>query len=137
MSNRVFHSIASVTMFIGMIVTLSLLVACGGGPSGPSGDPSGNGIIDSSSTGNSNNTSSSSGPTTDVRDYGNLSTAIEAIGAAQTTLVISTPQILTENTTIPPNIGLVIQNGGTITKDSLYTLALNGPFEAGLKSNIS
>jgi len=107
-------------MFIGATLILALLITCGGGSGSTGGDPNANPII------------SSSPPTIDVSDYGNLSTAIEAIGAAQTTLVISTPQILTENTTIPPNIGLVIQNGGTITKNSLYTLALNGPFEAGL-----
>jgi type II secretory pathway component GspD/PulD (secretin) len=117
MSNRVFSSIGSVPMSLGMIVIFSLLLICGGGGSATGHDPSGNRIIGGS-------TNTIYGRTIDVLDYGNLVSAIKAMGTAQTTLVISTPHILTEDTTIPSNIYLVIQNGGTITKDSSYKLTI-------------
>ena len=133
MRSRVFSAIVSLAMFMRVALILALLATCGGGGGNPIGDPSGgNPIGNPSENAGSSSSSSSLGPTTDIRDYGNLSAAIKAIGSTQTTLVIPNAQILTENTTIPPNIYLVIQNGGTITKNSSYTLTIQGPFEAGL-----
>jgi hypothetical protein len=76
--------------------------------------------------------SSISGQLTDVREYGNLSAAIRALGTTPATLVVTNSQVITENTVIPSNIHLVIENGGMITKDLFHSLTINGPFEAGL-----
>lgn len=62
--------------------------------------------------------------------YVSLNAAVAAIGATQKTLVVTSGQTLTANLTIPSNIKLVVQLGGSIIKASTYTLAINGPLIA-------
>jgi hypothetical protein len=71
-------------------------------------------------------------PVVDVRAYASINAAVTAIGATETTLVISDAQTLTANLTIPSTLTLKILNGGSIVKASTYTLTINGNFEAGL-----
>ena len=68
----------------------------------------------------------------DVRDYGDsISTALGVIGEARATLWVPSGISLSEDTTIPANVGLKIQYPGSITLGD-YDLTINGPFEAGL-----
>ncbi len=58
---------------------------------------------------------------------------IDAVAAAKDkTLVISSPQKLTTNFTIPENVSVVVLKGGTIKKESDAKLTIGGPFSAGL-----
>lgn len=70
-------------------------------------------------------------PWVNVNDYNDLSTAIAAIGAAKTTLLITDTQ-LTNSLTIPLNINLVIIKTGTLSVNPGQTVIINGSFEAGL-----
>lgn len=68
----------------------------------------------------------------DVRGYGDsISTALGVIGEARATLYVPSGISLSEDTTIPANVGLKIQYPGSITLGD-YDLTINGPFEAGL-----
>jgi len=65
----------------------------------------------------------------DVRGYGDsISTALGVIGEARATLWIPSGISLSEDTTIPANVGLKIQYPGSITLGD-YSLTINGPFE--------
>ena len=69
--------------------------------------------------------------TVSIQDYGNnLAVALTAIGAASQTLVINVPITLAGNTTIPANVSLLMEKGGSITTTG-YTLTINGAFLAG------
>lgn len=67
----------------------------------------------------------------DSSTYASINAAVTAIGATEAVLVVSTAETLAAALTVPANISLVIQKGGSITKDSTYTLTINGPFTAG------
>jgi hypothetical protein len=68
----------------------------------------------------------------DCNKYASINAAVTAIGATQTTLVVSNAQTLTANLTIPSTLTLKILKGGSIVKASTYTLTVNGNFEADL-----
>src|SRR3990167_4387068 len=70
-------------------------------------------------------------PWVDVRAYIDLPTAITAIGATSTTLLISTSQTLTNNLTVPPNVTLSFIQGATITIPTTKTLYIKGTVDAG------
>jgi len=58
-------------------------------------------------------------------DYGNsFATAITAIGAAKTTLLVKSPITVTANTTIPVNIDLSVSDLGLITVNTGVTLTV-------------
>lgn len=64
----------------------------------------------------------------DIECYTNFATALTS-APAKTTLVISTPTVVSANSTITQ--GLEIDYGGSLIH-STYTIAINGPFSAGL-----
>lgn len=66
----------------------------------------------------------------DSSTYASINAAVAAIAATEAVLVVSSAETLTANLTIPANISLVIQKGGSIIKASTYTLTINGPFWA-------
>lgn len=65
-----------------------------------------------------------------VTDWPSFALALTDIGATPTRLVISTTVTLVANTTIPANIELDIQDGGSLSHGA-FTLTINGPFNAG------
>ncbi len=66
----------------------------------------------------------------DSRDYATLALADAAAYAAGKQLLIAQNHTLVANTTLVSAIQVI--KGGSFTKASTYTLAINGPFEAGL-----
>lgn len=70
------------------------------------------------------------GPWVDSRAYTTLEDANTAAYNAGKLLVITKNYTLTANTTLTAAVKVI--KGGGLTKASTYTLAINGPFEAGL-----
>src|SRR3990172_371585 len=68
-------------------------------------------------------------PYIDARAYTSLAEAVDAAGAAQTTLLVSTPQKVLSNKTIPSNISLWFVNGGALALNPGITVTLNGPVQ--------
>ena len=67
-----------------------------------------------------------------IQDFGNnLAVALAAIGGTSQTLTVNTEITLAANTTIPTNVSLLMEKGGSITTTG-YTLTVNGAFIAGL-----
>jgi hypothetical protein len=66
----------------------------------------------------------------DIKWFGSLATAIAAIGANASELLITNTQILTGNIAIPANITIEIQKGGGINLSG-FKLTINGTFKAG------
>ena len=67
-----------------------------------------------------------------VRDYGsNLATALTAIGATVSELIINDDVTVSANTTIPSTLKLIVTNGSVITVNNAVTMTINGPFECG------
>jgi hypothetical protein len=66
----------------------------------------------------------------DIKWFGSLATAIAAIGANASELLISNTQILTGNVAIPANITIEIQKGGGINLSG-FKLTIDGTFKAG------
>lgn len=64
--------------------------------------------------------------------YASINAAVTAQGTNKVTLVVPSPENLAANLIIPSTITLKIPYGGYIAKASTYTLAINGPFEAGI-----
>ncbi len=62
-------------------------------------------------------------------EYGGLSAAIDAIGAAKKTLLIADTITLTASDTVPTNVALFVVPGGYFT--GAYTLTIRGAFIAG------
>ena len=66
-----------------------------------------------------------------VKDFGSsLSTAISAIGSADTTLVINDAVTVSANLTVPANVTLRFENTGLITISSGVRLFINGAVQA-------
>lgn len=63
--------------------------------------------------------------------FSDLSSAITAIGAFETDLIIDTDDVMTGNVVVPITLSLKGTKGNTITTTG-WTLTVNGPFEAGL-----
>jgi len=61
-----------------------------------------------------------------------LTRIISSIGAADTTLEISTQQNATDNLIIPANVTLRFNQGGTLNITAAKTVTINGHIEAGL-----
>jgi len=68
----------------------------------------------------------------DVSEYASLSAAITAIGATETTLLISDSQSVSTNETVPATLQLLFLRDGELDIDSGYTVTINGPIRAGL-----
>lgn len=65
-------------------------------------------------------------------DYGNsFATAITAIGATETTLIVKNAVTVSANTSLPANITLEVKNGGLITVATGQTLTILGAINAG------
>jgi len=67
-----------------------------------------------------------------VTKYATINAVVAAAGTNKETLVVDSSDTLAANLTIPSTLTLKIPQGGMIVKASTYTLAINGPFEAGL-----
>jgi hypothetical protein len=66
-----------------------------------------------------------------VSDYGNnLATALTAIGAANSTLIIDVPVTMAASSTVPATCTLKFNRAGVITTTG-HTLTINGPLDAG------
>lgn len=72
----------------------------------------------------------SSGVELNAADYASLAAAVAAIGSTVATLVVSTPQTVTDNLTTPVTLSLRVLNTGVITIASGKVLTINGPFLA-------
>jgi len=68
----------------------------------------------------------------DARSYtgGTFAAAVTAIGATETTLVISQSQAVTANVTIPSTLTLRFREGGKLNISNGVVVTLNGPVEA-------
>ena len=64
--------------------------------------------------------------------YASINAVVAAAGSNKETLVVDSSDTLAANLTIPSTLTLKIPQGGMIVKANTYTLAINGPFEAGL-----
>ena len=62
-----------------------------------------------------------------IGQYADLATAITAIGATPTQLLIDRPTVLPANTTIPATLGLTVINGGYFILGA-YSMTINGSF---------
>lgn len=62
-----------------------------------------------------------------IADYGDLASAVTAIGSTRVNLLIDQPQTLTANVIVPYTLSLQVINGGSITLGD-YSLTINGPF---------
>lgn len=71
-------------------------------------------------------------PWVDVRTYATFSTAIDAIGASEKTLLIPNQQNVETDKTVPANITLKFMQGGTLNISDTKTVTINGHIEAGL-----
>jgi hypothetical protein len=67
-----------------------------------------------------------------ISNYANIAAALTAIGATSATLIIDSATTLTESATFPATLSVEARKGGLITKASTYTIAMMGPFSAGL-----
>lgn len=68
-----------------------------------------------------------------IGDYGSdLGTAVTAIGATPTTLILNAATTCTGDVTIPATLQLKVEKAGVITISSGKTLTINGQLEAGL-----
>jgi len=63
--------------------------------------------------------------------YQTLNAAVTAIGSTPTALIVTDAQTLTANVTIPTTMCLIVVKGGSIVKDSTYTVTINGSLQAG------
>ncbi len=66
-----------------------------------------------------------------VSNFSSLTSAVNAIGANQYTLLIDVPTTCTGDTIVPSNIALQFQYPGSINQGT-YALTVNGPMDAGL-----
>ncbi len=62
--------------------------------------------------------------------YASLAAAILAIGADNVQLVVSKATAVSADATIPRNIAVVVNNGGSFAVSAGVTLTINGPFKA-------
>jgi hypothetical protein len=70
-----------------------------------------------------------------VKDFGNdIATAVSAIGATVSELVIDAPVTVAANLTIPTTLSVRVIRGGGITIDNGITLTVNGLFDAPIAS---
>ena len=60
-----------------------------------------------------------------------LETAVNAIGASKTTLVIKSSTTISNDVTVPSNITLMFLHGGDLTVSATKTVTINGGIEAG------
>jgi hypothetical protein len=65
-----------------------------------------------------------------------LSEALNAADSVSKTILITTPQTLYGNVTIPASITLKIENGGSVNH-GVYSLTIKGPFSCGLQKCFS
>jgi hypothetical protein len=70
------------------------------------------------------------GSTVYAKNYGNFVAALTA--ASGGTLVVTSPIAIATNTSIPANVAIQVLQGGSLNVSSGQTLAINGPFQAGL-----
>jgi hypothetical protein len=70
-------------------------------------------------------------PWVDGRGYANLAAAVAAMTDTEATFIVSTPQSLGANLTIPSNITLVILEEGLVTVAAGATLLVSGEIRAG------
>lgn len=70
------------------------------------------------------------GPWVDVRAYSTLALALTA--AANKTLLVASTVTISDNTTIPDNVAVLILRGGSFAVAPGKKLTINGPFDAGL-----
>lgn len=63
--------------------------------------------------------------------WGSTGINLAVASASSQTVRVSDIQTLSASLTIPINVSLKIENGGSINKTSTYTLTVNGSFEAG------
>ena len=69
---------------------------------------------------------------TSIDSYGgDLDAAVTAISTTATTLLIDSTATMSANTTVPSTLSIKVVKGGAINQ-STFTLAINGPFEAGI-----
>lgn len=73
----------------------------------------------------------SSGAELNASDYASLAAAVAAIGSTVATLVISSPQSVTDNLSIPSTLSIRALNTGIITVASGKTLTINSNISAG------
>ena len=60
-----------------------------------------------------------------------LETAVNAIGASKTTLVIKSSTTVSNDVTVPSNITLMFLHGGDLNISATKTVTVNGGIEAG------
>lgn len=63
--------------------------------------------------------------------YGGLTSAVAAIGATETTVLINTAQTVSDDLTVPATMSLFIVRGGSISVANTKTLTINGTVIAG------
>ncbi len=61
-----------------------------------------------------------------------LNSAVEAAARTGGVVTISTGERLEASLAVPANVGIVVAHGGSIVKTANHTIAINGPFSAGL-----
>ncbi len=59
-----------------------------------------------------------------------INDCVETLGAGGGSLVITAPMTLSDNLSIPSNLKLIIEKGGSIIRTSIYKLNINGSFVA-------
>lgn len=78
------------------------------------------------------NSPASAMPWVDARAYANLAAAVSAVGSASRVILISTPQVVAASLTVPSNVTLKFQQGGTLNISTGVTVTINGNVDAGL-----
>ena len=78
------------------------------------------------------NTAGSAMPWVDARVYASVAAAVSAIGSSQAVLFVSTAQAVSANITIPSNIALRFQQGGSLNISTGVTVTINGSVDAKL-----
>ncbi|MDA8090970.1 MAG: glycosyl hydrolase family 28-related protein [Nitrospiraceae bacterium] len=117
-----------VALFIFLYSSLLALTGCGGAATGSSAN-AGSGVYAGSS--GASNTVAMNDPS-GINDPSSINNAVAAAAQTNGTVTISSAMTLGASLTIPSNVAVVFEKGGSIVKASNYTLKIDGPFSAGL-----